>query len=233
MAVASFAESLEDFGPAVQVGSLTAEDGGGDDAFAVSEDATQEPEPVVSLHPDELERIKNEAFAQGQEQGKAHAQHELSEQMAASVQKLLSFMEEEEACRAALLKQMSDMFVEGVCQVVGLLVSGDLSQTTLRRDLGRDVAALGERCAGELHLSCAEANAPALKNALKHIKGAQLKVEKEQKAGRVMMSSSTSSITLDQAVWAKTVRQRVIAAVRALIHLNQQTAQVKERNHGG
>ncbi|MUG79942.1 hypothetical protein GM608_06865 [Bombella sp. ESL0380] len=208
----AFSESLEDF--AAHDSSLAA----GAEPVA-DEDAADEspaPEPVVTLHPDELERLKQEAWQQGHEQGEMSAGQQLSSQMAASVKQVLAFMEEEENRRHDIVSRMADLFVQGVCQTVEELVAGDLSRTTLGRDLAEDAAALVRHCSGPVSLTCAAADEASLRHALSGMAAVSLHVEAAQQAGHLTIAADRTRIVLDQGKWAETVRQRVADAMVAL-----------------
>lgn len=204
----SFSESLEDFSrhePAV-AGPEELE----------GEDESPPPDPVVTLHPDELERLKGEAWQQGHDAGEAAAEQYLSGTMAEAVRQVLAFMEEEEARRHEMVTQMADLFVQSVCQTVEELVSGDLSHTTLAFHLAEDAAALVRRCEGAVRVSCVTADEAALTVALDGLKDVSLHVEADRPAGTLTVSAAETRLTLDRHRWAETVRQRVADAMQAL-----------------
>ncbi|MCX5619979.1 MULTISPECIES: FliH/SctL family protein [Bombella] len=204
----SFSESLEDF-------SRHEHDVVGE----VLDDEEEEPEPSITLHPDELERLKAEAYQQGYRQGEGDAVQSLSDEMANSIAQVLAFMEEEETHRNAKMMRLAEQFVEGVCRVVEQLFAGDLSQTGLRHQLAEDAALLVAQCEGTITLDCAKADEPALRTALAGAKDVAITAEAERKAGSVAISAAQARITLDESQWAEAVRHRVAEAVEALIRL--------------
>lgn len=212
----SFSASLEDF-------SHHAQDVVGD----VPDEEEPEPDPSITLHPDELERIKAEAYQQGYSQGEAEAAQSLGGEMADSIGQVLAFMEEEEARRNAKMLRLSEQFVEGVCQVVEQLFAGDLAQTGLRHHLAEDAAVLVAQCEGAITLECAAADEAALRTALSGIKNVSIIAGAARKPGSLIMSAEQARITLDETQWADAVRQRVAEAVEALMrlapHKNEQT----------
>lgn len=204
----SFSESLEDFSrhePLLAAGADETED---------EEEPAQDP--TVTLHPDELERLKSEAYQQGHEAGMTAAEQHLSGQMAEAVRQVLAFMEEEESRRHEMVMKMADLFVQTVCQTVEELVSGDLSRTKLACQLEEEAAALVRRCEGAVTVSCAPADEAALKVVLAGLKDVSLHVDVDRQAGTLMVSAAETQLTLDRHEWAETVRQRVDDAMQAL-----------------
>lgn len=204
----AFSESLEDFSRHDPVVAETEEMEDGEDM--------PEPDPVISLHPDELERLKSEAYQQGHEAGGQAAERRLSSQMADSVRQVLAFMKEEETRRHGLVTGMADMFVQSLCQTVEELVSGDLSRTKLAAHLVEEAAALVRRCEGPVRVSCAADDEHGLKEALDGLKDVSLHVDEDRQAGTLVASVGETCLTLDRHGWAETVRQRVAEAMQAL-----------------
>lgn len=209
----AFSDSLEDFSihdPAMLAGVEQRDDEAG------QEDETPVEEPVVTLHPDELEQLKQDAWQQGHEAGEQAAAQQLSGQMAEAVRQILAFMEEEENRRHDMATRMADLFVQGVCQTVEELVTGDLSRTKLGRHLAEDAAALIQRCEGPVKLTCSTADEAALREALAGLEGVSLHVEAEQQVGHLTIEAEETRIVLNQDEWATAVRQRVADAMQAL-----------------
>ncbi|MCX5614936.1 FliH/SctL family protein [Bombella saccharophila] len=204
----SFSESLEDFSHHAKdvVGELLDEE-------------EPEPDPSITLHPEELERLKAEAYQQGYKQGEGDAEQALGSQMAESVQQVLAFMEEEEARRNDRMMRLSEQFVAGVCHVVEQIFAGDLAQTGLRHQLAEDAAMLVAQCEGAIELACATADESALRTALAGVKDVAITAEPGRQAGSLTISAAQSRITLDETQWAEAVRHRVAEAVEALIRL--------------
>lgn len=208
----AFSDTLEDFArhDISGMGADQAEDG------SVPEDEQPEPDPVISLHPDELERLKDEARQAGYDAGETATGQELSEQMAGAVQQVFAFMEEEESYRTATMMQMAELFVQSVCQTVEQLVSGDLSGTMLGRKLADDAADIVRRCDGPVSLSCSSHDEPALRAALGSMEDVTLHVAEDQPAGHLTVSAAETRMILDRDRWMETVRQRVAEAIQAL-----------------
>lgn len=208
----TFSDTLEDFSrhDMSGMGAEPVEDG------SVPEDEQPEPEPVISLHPDELERLKDEARQAGYEAGERAAEQALSGQMAEAVQQVFAFMAEEEARRTDTMMHMAELFVQSVCQTVEQLVSGDLSATMLGRQLADDAADMVRRCEGPVSLSCSPHDEPALRAALEGMEGVTLHMVEDRPAGHLMVSAADTRMVLDKDRWMETVRQRVAEAIQAL-----------------
>ena len=209
----AFSDSLEDFS-AHDPAMLAGVEQGDDEADQEEEAPTAEP--VVTLHPDELEQLKRDAWQQGHDAGEQAAGQQLSGQMAEAVRQVLAFMEEEESRRHDIATQMADLFVQGVCQTVEELVAGDLSRTKLGRHLAEDAAALVRRCEGPVSLTCSGADEAALRAALAGLKGVSLHVEADRQMGHLTVAAEETRIVLDKQKWAEGVRQRVEDAMQAL-----------------
>lgn len=177
--------------------------------------------PSITLHPDEVEALKAEAYERGLADGALQAKETLSDEMQHSLEEVISFFEEMVERQKEVLQSLHGMMVEGVFSVVKLFLGPNLAQTELKRHLTDDVSDMVKLFDKKLILKCSKEDEKSLKTLLTNRDNISIIVEESKEQGQLSLLTESSQAVLDQAVWMQGVRERIIQAAKAVMQLRR------------